>query len=263
MSEQTQNVNQQETNPAGSTSIDTGEVNSNQEDLQVKIAASEAKQQELMADLKKSQAQLKEFDGMDPAQVKRMMAIIEQDADSKLLAEGKFDEVINKRLEKKEIEYNAAIEAEKQRATQFEQLYQTKMVDDSIRQAATTAGVTPTAIEDVLLRGKQVFKVGTDGTLEARDTEGKLLTTDSGQVLTPENFIDQLKTTSPHYWPGSSGTGLRGNQNTPQGGGNNVEGLQTQLNAAAEAGNMAEVRKIRTELVKLTSGGINRPFGVV
>ncbi|MFL4375769.1 hypothetical protein RJ730_16825, partial [Acinetobacter baumannii] len=62
----------------------------------------------------------KQFEGIDPEIVKKVFAQIDQDEEAKLIAEGKVNEVIQKRTEKMREEHEKLLKAEKERADKAE-----------------------------------------------------------------------------------------------------------------------------------------------
>jgi phage protein len=57
-------------------------------------------QKQLKADLANMQEQLKRFDGIDPEAVHNILKRFSDDEEAKLIAEGKIDEVLNRRTER-------------------------------------------------------------------------------------------------------------------------------------------------------------------
>lgn len=129
----------------------------------------------------------------------------------------KVNELVQKKLEIIQADFEQKLEEATQKATQFEQQYNNlfnnyaqEKVSSQIRAAAEKAGVIPTAIDDVVLRANQLFKLNEEGKIEARDSEGNLLKAGK-KILTPEVFMEQLQEKAPHFWPASEGSGMQGN----------------------------------------------------
>ncbi len=180
----------------------------------------------LLDEKKQIQESLKRFDGIDPENVKKMMSVLESSEEAKLLAENKLDEVVNKRTEKLRIdserlksefdEYKA--ESEKKN-NDWKQKYAAKVIETELRREAEKAKVVPEAIDDVISRARGIFSLDEDGKIEARDSDGNIITVKK-KALNPEVFISQLKETAPHFWPKSQGAGASGG--TGNGGMNEV-----------------------------------------
>lgn len=63
------------------------------------VAGLRNKNQELLGKLKKQQDVLKSWEGLDPEKVRNLVQLSQKDEESRLIAEGKVDEVVNKRMQ--------------------------------------------------------------------------------------------------------------------------------------------------------------------
>lgn len=214
--------------------------------LDEQVQGLKSKNTELLDEKKQIQAKLKTFEDFDMDAAKEAMDFLQNNKDAQLIKDGKVDELIQKKTSQMRSDHeailgelNGELSALKQRGDLYEGLYKTTMIDDGLRKAATEAKVRPEAVPDILLHGRTIFKLADDGSLEARDAEGKLRKTNDDKVLTPVNWIDGLKRTSPHYWPNSEGAGARGGAVGDEG------DITAALARAASSGNMAEYRRLR------------------
>jgi len=208
------------------------------------VAGLKSKNAEILDERKKLDLKIKEKFDFDAA--KEALEFLENNKDAKLIKDGKTDELIEKKLSQVRSDHEAAmgelmqqLKSANDHGMLFEGLYKTKMVEDSLREAAIAAKVRPEAINDVLLHGRTVFSLAEDNSVEARDAEGKLKKTIDDKVLTPTNWIEGLKKTAPHYWPDSVGAGARG------GGAGDEGDLTAAINRAAQKGDMVEFRRLR------------------
>ena len=136
-------------------------------------------------------------------------------------------------------ELNTNLTSAKDHGSLYQGLFESKVIDDGIREEALKAGMLPTAIEDAVLRGRSIFSLDDNKHIEARDSEGKLAVTEDKKVLTTKNWIEGLKETSPHYWPNSEGAGAQGGRAGAEG------DFLAKLAAAASSGDADAYRKIR------------------
>jgi hypothetical protein len=84
-------------------------------------------------------------------------------------------------------------------------------IDGRIREAASRAALVPSAIEDVLGRGRRVFALDEAGSPVARNAAGEVIAGKDGESpLTPAEWLETMKETAPHWWPPSSGAGAPG-----------------------------------------------------
>jgi DNA-directed RNA polymerase subunit F len=204
------------------------------------------KNKELLDEKKKIQETLKNFENIDPEKAKEALEFLETNAEAQMIKEGKINELIDRKTSQMKSDHEAALaevmanlEETSTKATTFEKLYKTKMIEDGLRDAAVKAKVRTEAVDDIILRGKREFSLAQDGTIEARDHDGKLKKTLDDKVLTPSNWIDGLKKTSPHYWPDSTGIGARGRYST------DPNDYNAALADAARSGDINAYRKLR------------------
>lgn len=203
------------------------------------------KNEEILDEKKKLQTSLKAFEGIDPVKAGEALSFLENNADVKLIKDGKVDEIIQRETSQLRSDHEATVSELSTNlkdalevGSNYQGLYETKMIDDTLRDAALAANVRPEALTDILLRGRSVFSLADDGSVEARNSDGKLTMTSDDRVVTTTNWIEGLKKVSPHYWPGSEGVGAGG-------GGGGGDDLQAQINDAADKNNMPLFRQLR------------------
>lgn len=203
------------------------------------------KNQELLDEKKQIQKTLKNFDNIDPTAAREALKFLEENEDAQLIKDGKINDLLDKRTSQLKSDHEAALnelmmkfDTEKSTNASYKALFESKVIDDSLREAAILAKVRPEAISDVLLRGRDVFSLGPDKSVEAREGD-KLRKTEDGRVLTPTLYIESLKKVSPHYWPNSEGAGAHGGLT------GDPSDRTAALNRAAASGDMALFRKLR------------------
>ncbi len=185
------------------------EVKANTEDIDSKISEAVAglktKNEELLGEKKTIQTQLQRFaDISDPEEAIKALKFINESEEAQMIRDGKFDELLEKRTSTMRLDHDNSIteladklEEVTAGKSKYKGLYQTKIMDDSLREVANKAGVRPEAVTDVLLRAKTLFQLGQDGSVEARDSGGKLLKNEDGNVITPSVWLESMKETSP------------------------------------------------------------------
>ena len=202
------------------------------------------KNRELLGKLKQTKESLERWGDLDPDQVKGMLAKFENNEDMKLLAEGKADEVVNRRLEKAQAKFKSEVDAltgEKktyeQKLSKAEETIRDLMIDSKVVSAFHGQQGLDGAVPDIVLRAKSVFRIE-DGEVIARGVDGKLLV-GKGGAMTIQEWVDSLKESAPHLFPGSGGGGA--GSGGREGGG----GVDEAMAAAAASGNMKEYRRLR------------------
>lgn len=177
-----------------------------------------SKNSELLGTLKNTKTELDgfktQFDGLDIDAVKGLLNKVGQDEETKLIAEGKLDEVITRRTERLRGDYDKQLSAEKARADKAEAFaakYSDKVLADSIRAAAIKAGALPEAAEDIILRARGTFKLSEDGEAIATDRDGEVIYGKDGKTpLSPLEWAESLRETATHLWPRAQGAGQTG-----------------------------------------------------
>ncbi|MCE0853807.1 hypothetical protein LU689_28275 [Pseudomonas asiatica] len=155
-----------------------------------------------------------QFDGLDIEAVKGLLAKAGQDEETKLIAEGKLDEVISRRTERLRTDLDKQVKAANERAEKAEAFaakYSDKVLADSIRAAAIKAGALPEAAEDIILRARGTFKLSEDGEPVATDRAGEVVYGKDGKTpLSPLEWAESLRETASHLWPRAQGAGQTG-----------------------------------------------------
>lgn len=182
--------------------------------VEASVSGLKTKNTELLGKLKDTSTKLTQFetqfDGIDIDAVKGLLSRAGQDEETKLLTEGKVDEVFNRRTERLRGDYDKQLKAISERAEKAESFaakFQGKVLGDSVRGAALKAGALPEATDDIILRAKGVFTLNEDGDAVAVDESGQVILGKDGKTpLTPLEWAESLRESAPHLWPRASGT---------------------------------------------------------
>lgn len=244
----------------------TGEITLSEADLQAKISEAAAaavadatrglssKNQELLGKLNKQKETLDRWGDLDPDSVHNVLNQFDQNEEMKLLAEGKTDEVIQRRMERVTAKFESQLETALNDSEQKDlklksanEKIRDLLIDSQVVSAFNSEKGLDTAVEDVVLRAKGVFSVE-DTDVVARDGEGQLIRGAEG-ALTISEWISNLKSTAPHLFPGSGGGGAGGGAGGGGGGGDDA------MISAASRGDMKTYRKLRNEQRKLANEG--------
>lgn len=198
-----------------------------------------AKRDEILGekrDLKaKYDALAKQWEGFDPEAVRGLMEKIANDEDTKLIAEGKSDVVIERRTEAMRRDAEMKVTKAVERAEAAEATVKEKdakiaelIIDATVRDAAAEAEIQKSALPDVLLRARSIFALNDEYEIEARKPDGTMIVGKEGKgSMTPaEWLVDVMKTEAPHWWAPSNGGGLQsGRQGGAPKGGEDIEKL--------------------------------------
>ena len=153
--------------------------------------------------------ELEKFKGIDPAKYSDLAKLEQQVADKTLLDAGKIDEIVNGRIGSMKQEYETKIsEYDNQLNTTSRQL-ESLLIDSTVRTAATpTDGpqALPSAIEDILLRAKTVFRI-VNGSATPLDSKGQVIYGANGtDPMSIGEWMKGLHKNAPHLFAGSKGT---------------------------------------------------------
>ena len=210
------------------------------------------KNSELIGKINEFTSKMKPWEGLDPENVRKVLTTFDQNEELKLLAEGKHEEVIHRRIEREEARWKSQLEEVSTRAQTLEEQLQASndqvrdlMIDTSVVSAFIAEGGLPTAKDDVVLRATIFFDVE-EGQVVARDNKGELVRGKDGPI-TIQEWVASLKESAPHRFPGSRGAGATGDT----GGTGDIE---AGMAAAASSGYLKTFRKLRDEC-KNKSGG--------
>lgn len=157
------------------------------------------------------------YGNIDIEQYQKLMEQAAQDDGKKRISMEKVDEIVNERTKKMKEEYENQIGQLKGVVdTQSGQL-NGLLIDGAVRQAAAEAKVRPSAVDDVILRAKQTFRV-VDGKAVAHDSDGKVIYgKDGSSPLSTSEWLTGLKKSADHLFEQSKGGGAGGGDSRGQG----------------------------------------------
>lgn len=155
---------------------------------------------------------------LDPEMVKAVMSRMANDEETRLIGEGKVDEVIDRRTSKMRADFDNKVEALAKKLGESELMSQgltakisELIVGRGVRDAALKLGVQPAALEDIEMRARGTFSVSDTFEIEARDADDAIIIGKDGKGnLQPSEWLEGMRENSPHWWPPSNGGGAGG-----------------------------------------------------
>lgn len=155
------------------------------------------------------QRQIDAVKGIDPAKYADLLKLQTQLNEKELIAKGDVDGLVNSRV----TAMKAASDADKARlegelSTSNKTLSQL-MIDNVVKSAAIASGVTPSAVDDVVLRAHQTFVVE-NGQAVAKSNGQVVYGKDGTTPLQPTEWIANLRKSAPHLFAGFNGGGAGG-----------------------------------------------------
>ena len=182
---------------------------------------------ELLEKLTKSKELTKKFEGLDVEKLQALSVQMEQNEELRLFAEGKHDEVVNRRLERFKVDMQNQLDARdnivKERETKLSELENAlkqkdlkltqMLVDGNVREAYIGLDYEPAAMDDVLRLAHEVFKVEDDGKVVPRDAQGNMILGKDGKAISPKDWLVELVEKKPYLQRPSKGGGAGGSGN--------------------------------------------------
>ena len=147
------------------------------------------------------------FDGVDPDQFRELSAKAQKERDKKLIDAGKVDELVAERVAAMRSDFDKQLGDLTAREQAANKQLESLLIDGAIRDNAMKAGVRPTAIDDVLLRGRSVFRLQ-DGKPIPMDGD-KPIYGKSGDPMGIDEWVGSLTDRAPHLFEPSQGGGSK------------------------------------------------------
>lgn len=167
------------------------------------------------------------YKDIDPEKYKDLVGKLEADEEGRLFGAGKKDELRKLWFGKMTEEHTREIEAERKKtaaALESRKKYEQRVLDNHLLQAANKGvdklRVVPSALDDILLQGRQVFSLDDDANAVMRDKDGNVIPGKNGSSpYTAEDWLAEQVEKRPHWFEyGSSGGGGAGNRGSESAG---------------------------------------------
>lgn len=175
-----------------------------------------AKRTELLGKVQSLKQQLANFDGIDPEEVRGLLAKIDDDEERDLIGKGEFETVLQRRTDRMVQAHNQTL-AEKDTEIQTAQQRIANLTDraiaSAIKGAAAEAGALPKALSDFVSRAKGVFTLDDNYEVVAVDQDGNVIYDADGKTpLSPVSWAKSLREEAPHLFTVANGGGSQGGQ---------------------------------------------------
>lgn len=173
--------------------------------------------------LKTATKDLERYKDIDPEQYKKLLEIkqrIESDEEARMIAEGKLEEVLERRTEALRADLGTRAEKAEERAQKFEEdarRYRQQVNEFRIGQAFQTSlekskhQIQKGAHKDVMNRIHAIFRMDDKDTIRAYEPDGKTPKYGKdGKEMTFDEAIEDLVQEAPFLFVGSRGGGAEG-----------------------------------------------------
>ncbi len=154
---------------------------------------------------------LSAFDGLDPEAARRALAAAEAQADRHLIDQGEIDTLIQTKTARLRAEHQKEIDALGTALGRAEAALAEVKIFDAVKDAAIKAGVRDGALDDVVNRGRAVWRL-VDGTATAIEpgTRDQAWLADDGAPITMGRWIDELAGEAAHLFKPNRGGDAQG-----------------------------------------------------
>lgn len=149
-----------------------------------------------------------QFDGIDPKTARELLAKAQAEKDKILIDAGKVDELLAQRVDAMRKDFETQLSGETNKGKKLQAQLESLLIDGAIRDAAVRAGVRASAIEDVLLRGRTVFKL-VDGKAVPMQGDQPIFGK-TGDAMGMDEWVSGLATNATHLFEPNRGGGAAG-----------------------------------------------------
>jgi hypothetical protein len=147
------------------------------------------------------------YEGIDPQKAREMAEQAVKIREKKLIESGKVDDLITERTNAMKVDHEKQLQTLTEQRDSVTARLEGLVIDGAIRDAAAKAGVRATATEDVLLRGRALFRLH-DGKAIPMDGDKPIYGKDGGPMDIGE-WVGSLTEKAPHLFEVSKGGGAR------------------------------------------------------
>lgn len=148
------------------------------------------------------------FDGIDPEKARALLAKAQAEQDKKLIDAGKVEELLAQRVEAMRKDFETQLNGETDKSQKLQSQLETLLIDGEILDAAAKAGIRPSAIEDVLLRGRAMFRL-VDGKAVPMSHD-EVVYGKQGEPMSMAEWLAGLALSAPHLFEPNRGGGAMG-----------------------------------------------------
>lgn len=189
-----------------------------QSQIDSEVAGLKGKNSELLKKMKAASDQNKLYEGIDIDKYRSLEKKLEVNEEMRLLSEGKTDEVVALRVESIKRDHETEMTARDTRITNLESELTTYtedltklVIDGHIREAYVGLDFEPSAMDDTIRSGRDVFKMGSDGKAIPRDANDNIIYgTDGKTPITAVAWLEGIAETKKYLRRESKGSGASG-----------------------------------------------------
>ncbi len=193
-----------------------------QDKLDTEVAGLKNKNKEILDKLAKASEVSKQFEGVDLEKIKSLQKQLETNEEMRLLAEGKTEEVVARRVEAMSRDFESKLAARDGKLSEYEQAIKQKeerlatlLIDGTVREQFIGLDYEPAAMDDVLRHARQIFVMDENGNPVPRNEQGSLIFGKDGKTpITAREWLEGLADKKPYLRRPSTGAGSQGNRSS-------------------------------------------------
>lgn len=126
------------------------------------------------------------------------------------LEKGEVEKVVEQRVSAMKSDYEGKIQERDAKLQKAGAQLDILIIDNQVREHAIKNGITPSAVDDVLLRARNIYQVE-EGRAVPKDKNGAVIFgKDGNNPLAIQDWIGGLKDEAPHLFQASQGSGANG-----------------------------------------------------
>lgn len=149
------------------------------------------------------------YKGIDATKYQTLLGLEKRLTDKELIEAGKVDEVVQSRIQSMKGEHEGVVTKLSDDLSIANRQLESLLIDSAVRVKALEAGVIPTAVDDVMLRAKTVFKI-VDGKAVPHSEGKPLYGKDGVNSMSVEEWMGSLAKSATHLFGQTSGGGAQG-----------------------------------------------------
>ena len=158
------------------------------------------------------QQQMDKLKDIDPAKYRELVELDREVKAGELIKAGKLEEAVNLRVGSMKADLEGKLSEKETALDRANRQLSSLLIDNAVKSTALRSGVLPSAVDDVVARARGIYVV----------EDGKVVPKENGQVVfgkdgkTPkpiDEWAAELKTSAPHLFAGSQGSGAGGGRN--------------------------------------------------
>lgn len=153
---------------------------------------------------------LEKFKDVDPAKYAELVNEHRKIQEKQWIEAGDIDKVVEQRVTQMRTDFESRETGYKTNLQSMTAQLEKLLIDNNVREAAIKQGVRPTAVDDVLLRARTMFKVKDGNAVPFNDKGEVVYGKDGVNPMAITDWVESLKGTADHLFVPSSGGGAAG-----------------------------------------------------